>query len=395
MSGVKFRSGIFLPPQHSNDEDPTQAIHRDLQLIEWLDRLGFEEAWIGEHHSGGFEIIYSPELFIAAAAERTKRIRLGTGVVSLPYHNPLTVAGRIVQLDHMTMGRVMFGVGPGALEVDAQMLGIDSKMSRDRMTEALEVILQLFRGETVTKTTDWFSLNEASLHVLPFSHPHPEVAVASSKTPTGGALAGRLGLGLICVAASATEGFDALATNWKLANDVAAEHGNVMDRNRLRLVAPLHIAETREQAYENVKFGLEKWLNYLMTILPGNRARMAGLDPIDIVTNIRGGVIGTPDDAIALIERLREKQGDFGCFLHMAHNWADWEQTKRSYELYARYVVPHLRGANRSRRASFQRFVDATDEVKAAQENILQRSFAKYNAERDAKEKLKAAMPNA
>ena len=84
-----------------------------MQLIEILDGLGFHEAWIGEHHSAGKEIIASPELFIAAVAERTKNIRLGTGVVSLPYHNPLMVADRIIQLDHMTRGRVMFGAGPG------------------------------------------------------------------------------------------------------------------------------------------------------------------------------------------------------------------------------------------------------------------------------------------
>src|ERR1700752_52560 len=108
MSGLTLRSGIFLAPFHPIDEDPTLALQRDLELVEWLDRLGYEEAWIGEHHSAGFEIIASPELFIAAAPPRTKRIKPRTPVVSLPYQNPLMVANRIIQLDHMTMGRVMF-----------------------------------------------------------------------------------------------------------------------------------------------------------------------------------------------------------------------------------------------------------------------------------------------
>src|SRR5687768_7616189 len=111
--GRKLRAGVFLAPFHPVDEDPTLAIQRDLELMEHLDRIGFDEAWIGEHHSAGYEIIASPEMFIAAAAERTRRIRLGTGVISLPYHHPLMVADRIVQLDHMTRGRVMLGVGPG------------------------------------------------------------------------------------------------------------------------------------------------------------------------------------------------------------------------------------------------------------------------------------------
>src|SRR5271154_4281947 len=110
---IKLRNGIFLAPFHPLDEDPTLCIQRDLELIEHLDRLGYDEAWVGEHHSAGYEIISSPELFIAAAAERTKRIKLGTGVVSLPYHHPLNVANRMIQLDHMTRGRVMFGAGPG------------------------------------------------------------------------------------------------------------------------------------------------------------------------------------------------------------------------------------------------------------------------------------------
>src|SRR5437660_8004258 len=145
MADTTLRSGIFLAPFHPTEEDPTLALRRDLELVEWLDRLGYEEAWIGEHHSAGFEIISSPELFIAAAAERTKRIRLGTGVVSLPYHNPLMVANRIVQLDHMTMGRVMFGAGPGLLTSDAMMLGIEPMNQRDRMIDALDVILRLLR----------------------------------------------------------------------------------------------------------------------------------------------------------------------------------------------------------------------------------------------------------
>src|SRR5689334_6986625 len=182
-SALKLRAGVFLAPFHPIDEDPTLAIHRDLELMEHLDRVGFDEAWIGEHHSAGYEIIASPELFIAAAAERTKRIRLGTGVISLPYHHPLNVADRIVQLDHMTRGRAMFGAGPGLLASDAIMMGIDPMTQRDRMAESLDAILRLFRGEIVTEQTDWYTMEGARLHLLPYTKPYPEVAVVSSNTP--------------------------------------------------------------------------------------------------------------------------------------------------------------------------------------------------------------------
>ena len=109
-----LRSGVFLAPFHDLSENPILALERDMELLQHLDALNYHEAWVGEHHSGGFEIISSPEMFIAAAAERTRHIRLGTGVVSLPYHNPFILADRMVQLDYQTRGRAMFGVGPGS-----------------------------------------------------------------------------------------------------------------------------------------------------------------------------------------------------------------------------------------------------------------------------------------
>ncbi|HUC66838.1 MAG TPA: LLM class flavin-dependent oxidoreductase [Stellaceae bacterium] len=389
MSDPTLRSGIFLAPFHPTEEDPTLAIRRDLELVEWLDRLGYEEAWIGEHHSAGFEIISSPEVFIAAAAERTKRIKLGTGVVSLPYHNPLMAANRIIQLDHMTMGRVMFGAGPGLLASDAMMLGIQPIQQRDRMMEALDVILRLFRGETVTETRDWYTLKDAKVHLLPFTKPYPEVCVASTVTPSGGRAAGKYDLGMLCVAATQPDGFDALGVNWNTAQEIAAEHGRKMDPARLRLVGPMHIAETREEARRNANFGFYKWFDYFQRINPARFASLPKGDPLDIL--IAGGAIvcGTPEDAIKQIDRLYAKQGQFGAFLQLAHNWVNWDATKKSYELYARYVVPHFRKANRHRVESLEWTTAHNQELVAMAQQAQQAMFAKHKAEREEKEKAK------
>ncbi|MFN4087806.1 MAG: LLM class flavin-dependent oxidoreductase [Alphaproteobacteria bacterium] len=352
MARIPLRHGVFLAPFHAMDENPTACLERDLELMAWLDRLGFHEAWIGEHHSAGWEIISSPELFIAIAAERTRHLRFGTGVVSLPYHNPLMVANRIIQLDHHTRGRVMFGAGPGLLASDALMLGIDPATQRDRMAEALDVILRLFRGETVTEKTDWYTFVNARAQLPPYTKPHPEIAVASAVTPSGGRLAGKYGFSMICVAATNPFGYDALAANWQIANEIAAEDGRTMDPATLRLVGPMHIAETREQAMKNVKFGFAKYIDYFNN----NQQRFnvpPGQDPAEWFVENKFGVIGTPDDAIAMIERLYEKQGEFGVYLQQANNVADWEATKRSYELYARFVMPHFSGDNGPRIASF------------------------------------------
>ncbi|HEY3910358.1 MAG TPA: LLM class flavin-dependent oxidoreductase [Stellaceae bacterium] len=392
MPLTHLRHGIFLPPFHPNEENPTQCLERDLELMQWLDKLGFHEAWIGEHHSAGFEIISSPEIFIAFAAERTRHIRFGTGVVSLPYHHPMMVADRIVQLDHMTRGRIMFGAGPGLLAGDAIMMGIDPMTQRDRMSQALDAILRLFRGEIVTEKTDWYTMKGARLHLLPYTKPHPEVAVVSSNTPSGGRLAGKYDLAMICVAATNPFGYEALSANWQIANDVAAEHGRTMDTNRLRLVGPMHIAETREQAFKNARFGFERYLGYANN----NQPRFivpAGRDPLEWFVENRYGICGTPDDAIALIDRLYEKQGEFGAFLHQAHNWADWEATKRSYELYARYVMPHFSRANAPRAASYQWAGDNRTEFSAKRQAAAKAMFDKHEAEQAAVHADRPASP--
>src|SRR5262245_45713655 len=360
--------------------------------MEWLDRLGYHEAWIGEHHSAGFETISSPEVFIAAAAERTKHIRLGTGVVSLPYHNPLMVANRIIQLDHQTRGRVMFGAGPGLLASDAMMLDIDPNTQRDRMEQALDLILRLFRGEVVTEKTDWYSLNKARLHLLPYSDPYPEVAVASAVTPSGGRLAGRYNLGMLCVAAADPKGFDALGVNWQTACEIAGEHGHKMDPKRLRLVAPFHVAETRDQARKNVRFGIQQYIDYINNNMP-RFIVPPGQDIVDYWLENKIGVIGTPDDAIELIKKLQARQGEFGVMLHMANNIADWEATKRSYELYARFVMPVFDGGNVARQESYDWVSVNRDTLSRQRTEAAQRMIDKHEAERAAKrgEKPKVA----
>jgi len=347
----ELRCGVFLPPFHPNDEDPLLCYERDFELMQHLDRLGFHEAWIGEHHSGGYETYGSPELFIATAAERTKYIRLGTGVISLPYHHPLMVADRMIQLDIQTRGRAMFGFGPGLLVSDAMMLGIDPDTQRARMAESLNVIMRLLNGETVTHKSDWFELREARLHLKSFTRPRPHIAVTSTVTPNGAQLAGEHDLGLLCVAASAPAGYNVLDTNWRIASEIAAKHGRTMNPAHLRLMAPIHIAETREQAVAEVNWGFQKYLHYSYSLRPEGPVAI-GL-PTEITMDNVGELhaqgkacIGTPDDAVAMIERFWQKTGGFGAMLILAHDWANFTDTRKSLEMFARYVMPKFAGRN-------------------------------------------------
>jgi limonene 1,2-monooxygenase len=383
-----LRFGIFLAPFHPVGQNPTLALERDLDLLEHLDGLGFDEAWVGEHHSAGYEIIASPEVFIAAASQRTKHIKLGTGVSSLPYHQPLMLADRMVLLDHLTRGRVMFGVGPGALPSDAFMMGIDVGRQRDMMEESLEVILELLAGEKpVSCTTDWFTLKDARLQLRPYSDPCFEIAVAAQVSPSGPRLAGRFGHSLLSIGATSQGGFDILGGHWNVMEERAAEFGTNVDRRKWRLVGPMHIADTKEQAYEDVQYGLPQWVDYFQRVA----ALPLGPDTTDVAEmadamNASGfAVIGTVDDAIAQIQRLIDQSGGFGTFLNMAQEWADRPAMWRSYELMAQYVFPHFQGSAQSTTASRDWAAENRPEFITAATSAVMTAVQSHHQEKAAK----------
>ena len=383
-----IRSGVFIAPFHPADEDPTEQIHRDLETVQALDALGYDEAWIGEHHSGGYEIIPSPEVFIAHAAAITQRIRLGTGVVSLSYHNPLMVADRILQLDHQTRGRVMLGCGPGQLPLDAAMLGVETTEQRRMMAESLEVLEPLLRGEVVTRKTDWFDLRDACSQLPPVQYPGPELAVASAISPSGALAAGKHGAGLLSLAASGPEGYEQLPKHWEVCEESAAKHGKTVDRANWRLVAPVHVAETREQAYEDMAWGTLKLAHYMET-LGGARPEYASSTERMLEEWTGPGLpvfgkltLGTPDDAVEMIESLRERSGGFGTILFLFHNCANPAATRKSYELIARHVLPAVNDRNRQRRRSMDWATKNAGTFMPAMAGGIQKAIEEYEQDR-------------
>ncbi len=348
---MKF--GMFMAPFHRVGENPTLAFERDMQLIEWLDDLGYDEAFIGEHHSAGWEIISSPEIFMAVAATRTKRIMLGSGVVSVPYHHPFHIANRFALLDQLTHGRVMLGCGPGALPSDAYMLGIETTTQRDRMVEGLQAIMRLLNEDgNITIDGSYFTLREAHLQVKPFQNPLP-VFVANTISPSGMVAAGKLGCGVLSVAAFSPGGLSSLPKRWAMAEEIAAENGKTVDRKNWRLVFPIHLADSSKEALDDVRDGGNAWIQkYFIETLaarvqfeeyPGQPTEEMTLDRMVA----RGGaIVGTPDDAIKRINEVIEMSGGgFGGMLVLAHEWASREKTLKSYEMLARYVMPKFQGS--------------------------------------------------
>ncbi len=353
MTGRPLDFGVFLTPFHPVGQSVTTALEYDLQRTAALDRLGYDEVWYGEHHSGGYELIACPEVFIATAAERTKNIRFGTGVVSLPYHHPLMVADRWVLLDHLTRGRVMFGTGPGALPSDAYMMGIDPVDQRHMQQESLEAILALFRAgpdERITRETDWFMLRDAALHIRPYTWPYPEISTAAMVSPSGPRLAGQLGTSLLSLSMSVPGGYAALDTAWDVVRDQATKAGRPEpDRKGWRVLGIVHVADTRDQAIEDCTYGLQDFSNYFGAagFVPLGSQTGPAPSPRQFVEDYaaKGNCcIGTTADAIGYIQGMLDRSGGFGGFLMLGHDWASPAATMHSYELFAREVIPHFKG---------------------------------------------------
>lgn len=344
-----LRFGGFYAPYHEPRENPTLALERDLETIQLLDRLGFHEVWVGEHHSTGWETIASPEMFLVAAAERTKHIRLGTGAISLPYHHPLMVADRVVLLDHLSRGRVNFGVGPGGHLTDARMLGLDPARLREMQAQSLEVILRLFTElEPFSVTTDWFELHDAVLQLRPYQRPYPPIATTSMESPAGMQLAGRVGGGVLSLAVGrGPRGPIDLKAHWGIAEETAEAHGRRVDRSEWRLVVPIHLAESKSEAVESVRAGAGRFLLDYVQGTTGRPAPVPGphAKVVDQMMELGAWIVGTPDDAVAAIETLIERSGGFGAVLVWGHEWGSSAAMARSYELLARYVMPRFTGA--------------------------------------------------
>ncbi|MDP6454276.1 MAG: LLM class flavin-dependent oxidoreductase, partial [SAR202 cluster bacterium] len=315
-------------------------------------------------------------------AERTKHVRLGTGVISLPYHHPMMVANRMVQLDHMTRGRVNLGVGPGALISDAYMLGIDPPTQRQRMDESLGVIKRLLtETDPITYESEWFTLNKAQLHLRPYTQPHFPIAAAAAQSPSGMVLAGKHGLGVLSVSVVRGGGYARdMKDFWKIAEDTAEEYGNVMDRNEWRLVTHVHLAESKKEAMAQARERAGAYQREYFEQTLGMAAAYDGPQNqiVDEMVERGAWCVGTPDDLIEHIHRLDESSGGFGGLMIQATEWGTREQVLHSYELVARYVMPEFQGSLVSLRKSQQQSVDIRDELQVMQQKSLQKAVTDY-----------------
>ena len=383
-----MRFGLFIPPIQSPGESPTLLLERNLELIQHCDRLGYHEAWVGEHHSGGWEIISAPELFLATAAERTRHIRLGTGVNSLAYHHPHILLDRLILLDHLTRGRMMMGIGPGSLASDAIAMGIEPSETRRMAEEGLEAMMALLANDgPVTRETDWFTMRDATLHVLPYQQPHFPISVAAAISPSGPRLAGRHGLGMLSVGAASPAGIEVLANLWQVAEEMAAENGKHVSRDEWAVCGALYVADTFEEARRDMRHGLMEWREYMGSLsgMPIDLSITDVNEAVDELIESKFAVIGTPADAIRHIENLEEKSGGFGSFLLTIGDWGGREGQLRSTDLIARKVIPHFNGQLAAPQQAWKTMKAGAAELKATIQNAQAKATERHAAEQAAK----------
>ena len=348
--------GLFLMPIHHPLDNPSLAFERDLDTIRWADELGFDEAWVGEHHTGGWENIPAPDVFLSAVARETQRIRLGAGVVNLPYHHPFHVAERWAFLDQLTRGRTMLGFGSGALVSDIKMFDIPVGELRPRTREAAEIILKLYHEDgPVSHEGEYWSIKDMQLQVKPYQRPRMPIAMPCGGPGASFDLITKHGLGMLSGGFFGGTSAKSLKENWLNAERKAAELGNRLDRHRdLRMVAYVYLADSDEEALADIKRGVEAQVHGYWFQLVGKRHWQEYDGQPDEEIGVKriverssediGWIVGDPDHALGKLKAFERDTGGFGTFIIVCGDWAPQAKWRHSLELFARHVMPHFNG---------------------------------------------------
>ena len=356
-----MRYGYFMMPVHPPGSNPAETLEMDLAQVERLDALGFEEAWIGEHFTGEWENIPSPELFIAAALQRTRRIRLGTGVICVPNHNPFHLEDRIAQLDQMGRGRFLWGVGSGGFPGDFAVAGIDPKSGLQRQVtiDAVDTVLELWDNPqpgTYQRHSWTFTVPDENpriaqhVYMKPFQQPHPPIAVAgvteSSETLRLAGERGWIPMSINLVAPRV------LVTHWQTIEAGATAAGRAAQRADWRIARNMHVADTDAQARSEAVEGPigRDYRDYFIPLLKMSRGvgglkvdpaiRDEDLTPEYLCDNV--WVVGSPETVARKLRDLYVQVGGFGSILPVAHDWPDPAVWDRSMTLLATEVMPRL-----------------------------------------------------
>jgi alkanesulfonate monooxygenase SsuD/methylene tetrahydromethanopterin reductase-like flavin-dependent oxidoreductase (luciferase family) len=340
------------------------VIDWDLQITRWADEYGLDEAFFAEHYTLGDEPSPAPDLMIAAASQLTSNITLGAAAHLLPYHNPVALAHRMMWLDHMTGGRYIAGVAPGAYASDAQLFGT-GKSNGKMLIEALDIIEAIWTktgpfkidGEFFSVDMPAFDPEIAGPHLKPLQKPGiPLMITGMQATSPSLTEAGRRG----AIPMSQQVHESVLAEHWRTYSAAATEAGHTPSRADWHICRDFFVAETDEEARDRVFNGAmgKLWGDYNIPLFVnklgiGDLFSGGTIPPEDLtiewmVDNFL--LVGSPDTVIGKVEALYDSVGGFGSLITFTHEYdQDPETYRRSFELIGGKVRPalaHLTGAH-------------------------------------------------
>lgn len=353
--------GLFIMPSHPPERSLYDATEWDLEVISLVDELGYSQAWIGEHFTSPWEPIPAPDLLIAQAIQRTKNIKLAPGAHLLPYHNPVELAHRVAYLDHLSQGRLIFGIGSSGLPGDWKLFNVDGASGENRkMTaEAIEIIQKIWaKGEPEEYRGKYWSFNTYEsmlnglnkLHIYPYQKPHPPIGIAGlSPGSETLKLAGEHGFMPLSFGANN----DYLASHWDAILEGAARTGKTPNRKDWGIVKEIFVADTDEEAIQHSvgsmmgRFHREYWYKLLQEIGGVGVLKHDQNVPDEEVTAeyVAEHVwfVGSPDTVANKIVNLYKTTGGFGTLLVQGFDYSDNpEPWKKSLKLLKEEVLPRV-----------------------------------------------------
>lgn len=352
-----MRFGVFSMPEHFPWDQQTLSFERDLDEMVLAEKLGFDEYWIGEHHSGWYENVPVPEYMIAKASALTSRIQLATGVVNLPYHDPFQVAERLAFLDHLTYGRLIYGFGAGGLPTDWALHDMEGEVMRPRMRESLEIIRQLTEArEPVSYEGQFWRGRDREIQVRPYKGRMPEFGLAGLTGAGSFELAAANEWGALSVHFTPPKfrdnpSFIDLEGHAATLDAAALAAGNdpVGARRRWRVVREVFVAEDRESAIAQIRAGVKQSYDYLISLGLGPLMKLdETMDDSELtlewMIDNDCWLVGSPDDVVERVKALYAQLGGFGTLVVNSRDWGPTDRMSRSLELFARYCMPALEG---------------------------------------------------
>jgi alkanesulfonate monooxygenase SsuD/methylene tetrahydromethanopterin reductase-like flavin-dependent oxidoreductase (luciferase family) len=354
-----MKLGYFMMPLHHVDRNYHETLQEDMEAVIYADELGYSEAWVGEHYSSAVEQITSPLMFHANLINRTKQIKLATGVMCLPQYHPAVTAGQAAMFDHLSDGRFIMGVGPGGLVSDFALFGVLEKDRMEMMEEALDAMLTLWANEPPYNihgkhwdiSMDDFTHHDIKLGYVPkpLQLPHPPIAM-SAMSPSSGSLKFAGSRGYMPVSANFIAEWS-LKTHWPAYCAGAEEAGLTPDPEQWHVARSIFVDETDKKAANfATKAGgaMDYYYEYLYTIFHrGNHkapfVANLGDDPEELThEKVRDACVihGSPKTVARKLLELREEIGHFGTLLYAAHDWVDKGRMKNSMRLMAQEVMP-------------------------------------------------------